>query len=104
MFFPAIRLAVFVHGCYWHRCPACAMGLPRANRAFWKSKFEANLARDAKAASALESLGMDIEIIWEHEIQLDAIARAVALAELIRMRRSDGAGQPGASGSRSRGA
>jgi G:T-mismatch repair DNA endonuclease (very short patch repair protein) len=63
------------------------MDLPRANREFWKSKFDANLTRDAKAATSLEALNLDVEIIWEHEIRLDATARAVGLAELVRKRR-----------------
>jgi DNA mismatch endonuclease (patch repair protein) len=41
MAFPAKRLAVFVHGCFWHQCPHCEgkKAYPRANVEFWRKKF-----------------------------------------------------------------
>src|SRR5712692_3388456 len=38
--FSEARLAIFVHGCFWHRCPNCKPRLPKAHRAYWKAKFE----------------------------------------------------------------
>ena len=35
------RLAIFVNGCYWHRCPRCQLPLPRTHTDFWRAKFEA---------------------------------------------------------------
>src|SRR5438874_11085582 len=39
------KVAIFVHGCFWHRCPYCDLGLPKSNRAFWIRKFRRNRAR-----------------------------------------------------------
>ena len=44
--FPKRKLAIFVHGCFWHRCPHCNLPLPKSNREFWKNKFQRNIQRD----------------------------------------------------------
>lgn len=38
--FPGRRVAIFVNGCFWHRCPHCSLPLPKSNVAFWSAKFE----------------------------------------------------------------
>ncbi len=48
------RVAIFVHGCFWHRCQICALPLPRSNRAFWVAKFRRNRARDRRKRLELE--------------------------------------------------
>ena len=40
------KVAIFVHGCFWHRCPHCKLSLPKRNREYWQEKFEVNVARD----------------------------------------------------------
>ena len=65
--FPGVRLAVFVHGCFWHRCPSCSLPTPKANREFWEAKFAENLARDDRVVAELRVLGWDWIVIWEHE-------------------------------------
>src|SRR5690349_20936492 len=72
--FPGARLAVFVHGCFWHRCQTCAPPVPTANRAFWNEKFERNIERDERAIAALVSLGWESIVVWEHEIRGDVDA------------------------------
>jgi DNA mismatch endonuclease, patch repair protein len=81
--FPAVRLAVFVHGCYWHRCPVCAPRDVKANPDFWRSKFVENLRRDAAAQAALESSGWEVAIVWEHEIRADIGEAARRIAEQL---------------------
>lgn len=66
--FPGRRAVVFVHGCFWHRhngCRACTT--PKTRTAFWKAKFNANVARDARAIAALEAEGWKVHVIWECE-------------------------------------
>lgn len=46
--YPGRRVAIFVNGCYWHRCPHCALPMPRHNAGFWEEKFARNQARDAR--------------------------------------------------------
>jgi DNA mismatch endonuclease (patch repair protein) len=85
--FPAVRMAVFVHGCYWHRCPACDLRDPKANADFWRSKFDANLRRDAGAVASLVALGWDVQIVWEHEIRAEVQGPTRRIAALVAARR-----------------
>lgn len=67
--FDAERVAVFVHGCFWHRHARCARAsIPHSNRAFWERKFVANCRRDRKAYRRLRELGWTVEIVWECEL------------------------------------
>lgn len=70
------RVAVFVHGCFWHRCPTCRHPLPRSNREFWLAKFRRNRARDRQKRRVLERAGWRVVELWEHDIR-DDLARAI---------------------------
>ena len=63
---PGRRVAIFVHGCFWHGHD-CARGArtPRQNRDYWVAKVDRNRARDARNAAALEALGWRVETVWE---------------------------------------
>jgi DNA mismatch endonuclease (patch repair protein) len=62
----ARRIAVFVHGCYWHRHSGCPRTTtPTTNRAFWLDKFATNQARDRRVARTLRTLGYRVIVIWE---------------------------------------
>ena len=63
--FPSARVAVFVYGCFWHRCPWCQPGLPRVHRSFWKRKFERNRRRDRRKRDALRRDGWSVFSVWE---------------------------------------
>src|SRR6185503_17963225 len=62
--FPKQKVAVFVHGCFWHGCQYCKLPLPKTHRAFWKNKIETNRARDARKARQLRRLGWRVVTIW----------------------------------------
>jgi DNA mismatch endonuclease (patch repair protein) len=92
--FPAARVAVFVDGCYWHRCPVHAT-TPKRNVEFWAAKFARNVARDRLHDRALADAGWTVVRIWEHEAVSDAADRIVdALAVTRRRRGSRGGGRP----------
>jgi len=80
---PSRRLAIFVHGCFWHGHD-CARGarIPKANRAYWTGKIGRNRARDAETRSRLEALGWRVEIIWECELK-DAVALERRLQQML---------------------
>jgi DNA mismatch endonuclease (patch repair protein) len=64
------RLAVFVHGCFWHRCPYCSLSLPKTNSEFWARKFQLNVERDAAKVAALERDSWTVLTFWECSIRL----------------------------------
>jgi DNA mismatch endonuclease (patch repair protein) len=76
--FTRSRVAVFVDGCFWHRCPVHATD-PRANAAFWERKFERNVERDGADNAALVAAGWSVVRVWEHEDPEVAAERVVAL-------------------------
>jgi DNA mismatch endonuclease (patch repair protein) len=59
-------LAVFVDGCYWHRCPEHHIPAKR-NAAWWASKLDANVARDRATDLLLIDAGWTVLRFWEHE-------------------------------------
>ena len=63
--FPASRLAVFVHGCFWHHCPYCQRDVPKSHPEFWRAKFRANATRDRRKKEALNRLGWRVITIRE---------------------------------------
>jgi DNA mismatch endonuclease (patch repair protein) len=80
---PGRRLAVFVHGCFWHGHD-CARGArtPKQNRDYWVAKVGRNRVRDARSREALEAAGWRVETIWECEIK-DAAALEGRLKDLL---------------------
>ena len=67
--FPSKKLAIFVNGCYWHRCPKCDLSLPKTNTKFWKEKFDKNIKRDKKKNDELLSLDWNVLVFWECDIK-----------------------------------
>jgi len=65
------KVAVFINGCFWHRCPTCDLPLPKSNTKFWQDKFDANTSRDLKKINALKDSGWKPITIWECDIQED---------------------------------
>ena len=80
---PGRRLAIFVHGCFWHGHD-CARGarVPRANRDYWLGKVARNRARDAVSRTALEAKDWRVETVWECELRDAAALRSRAAAWL----------------------
>jgi DNA mismatch endonuclease (patch repair protein) len=67
--FPKYRVALFVHGCFWHRHEGCPRATtPKSRRDYWLPKFAANVERDRRKEEALKSLGWRVLIFWECEI------------------------------------
>ncbi|MBR2522031.1 MAG: very short patch repair endonuclease, partial [Coriobacteriales bacterium] len=54
---PGKKVALFVNGCFWHRCPHCNLSLPKSNVEYWQVKFDRNVERDAANLEALEADG-----------------------------------------------
>jgi DNA mismatch endonuclease (patch repair protein) len=80
---PTYRIAVLVHGCFWHG-HGCPRGRrPATNTAFWAAKLDANAERDRHTLTALQDLGWSVRVVWECEL---AHATAALVAELETLR------------------
>jgi DNA mismatch endonuclease (patch repair protein) len=79
VFGPA-QLAIFIDGCFWHRCPIHST-YPRANADFWQAKFDRTVTRDRADDLALTDAGWTVIRVWEHE---DANAAADLVEVAVR--------------------
>lgn len=71
--FPGRKVAIFVNGCFWHRCPRCELPLPKSNVRFWEEKFERNVARDARDNALLVAEGWTVVVVWECRLKGDLL-------------------------------
>ena len=67
---PRHKLAIFVHGCFWHR-HRCRRGQskPSTHAKFWERKFATNVRRDRKVRVALRKLNYKVLVIWECQLR-----------------------------------
>lgn len=66
--FPRHRKAIFVHGCFWHRHPACSRTtMPKTRTSYWRTKFADNVARDSRVLTQLRGAGWEVLVVWECE-------------------------------------
>lgn len=79
LIFPKRRVALFVHGCFWHRHPGCRKAsTPKTRVEFWADKFKANVLRDARVSAELEKRGWKVAVIWECETRCaETLARTL---------------------------
>lgn len=83
MVYGRAKLAIFVHGCFWHQCPHCARNrVPKANAAYWAAKFLANAERDARNVAALEAKGYRVHVVWECRLK-DTLKVVEEIAALL---------------------
>jgi DNA mismatch endonuclease (patch repair protein) len=74
--FTRAKIAVFVDGCFWHRCPLHATD-PVVNKSWWAAKLAKNVVRDRDTDARLRELGWTVVRFWEHE-DMEAAATLVA--------------------------
>ena len=72
------RVAVFVDGCFWHRCPEHE-SFPKTNAEWWREKLDTNVRRDRAIDATLARAGWTVIRIWEHEDPLEAADRVEAV-------------------------
>lgn len=81
--FVGLRIAVFVHGCYWHSCPHCSPRRPKTNVDFWRAKLDRNKERDARKARDLRKSGWKVLVVWECMIRKNVIRQAQRVARVL---------------------
>ncbi len=78
------RIALFVHGCFWHQHqdPNCKLSrMPKSKLDFWRPKLEGNRLRDERTRSALEARGWAVIEVWECQTRPDHLRELVALLQ-----------------------
>lgn len=63
---PSRKIAIFVHGCFWHAHRGCRYAkVPATRPDFWIAKFQANVERDQRAIDKLAGMGWRVLCVWE---------------------------------------
>ena len=86
MIFPKYKVAIFVHGCFWHG-HACRPGRPPStNESYWDQKVADNQRRDAMKEHLLVEQGWKVLVVWECSLKrADTLARTIdSVARAIR--------------------
>jgi len=72
---PRLKLAIFIHGCFWHGHDGCSRGcLPKSRLEYWKPKIEANKSRDRLIKEELNEKGWRQLVIWECQLRTQKAA------------------------------
>ncbi len=64
------KIAIFVDGCFWHKCPKCYRA-PKSNKRYWLPKINRNVERSKEVTRTLKKDGWKVIRIWEHDIKLN---------------------------------
>ena len=88
--FPGRRVAIFVHGCFWH-AHSCTAARPRTHAKFWAEKFARNRARDERNVRELLAAGWTVVVVWECELK--RARRAATVARVVAEVRRAGEGR-----------
>jgi DNA mismatch endonuclease, patch repair protein len=81
-YFPKLRVAIFVDGCFWHACPVhCRM--PATNASAWRAKLLSNRQRDLRISGVLRGRGIRVVRIWEHDLRKTAQRKTWARLESV---------------------
>ncbi|RQV96780.1 very short patch repair endonuclease [bacterium] len=65
----AVKVVVFVDGCFWHGHDCGKNVTPKTNAEAWREKIEGNRARDRKASRELRKKGWKVIRIWECQLK-----------------------------------
>ena len=67
--FKSRKVAVFVHGCFWHGHPGCTKArIPETRQNFWRTKIENNALRDRRSTRRLRAMGWRVLVVWQCRI------------------------------------
>lgn len=65
------KIAIFVHGCYWHGhgCGSRYAHTSQSNKEYWAPKIERTRKRDQEHIQELETDGWKVIVLWECQIR-----------------------------------
>lgn len=84
--YPGRKIAIFVNGCFWHRCPSCNLPLPKHNSDYWIPKLNRNVERDRDNKEALESEGWTVIVLWECKLHDDFDTSIKSVIQHLQMK------------------
>lgn len=70
---PALRVAIFADGCFYHSCPKHGHS-PKTNKSYWSPKLARNARRDLASRRKLRSMGYRVWRFWEHSLKQSDLA------------------------------
>lgn len=82
--FVSKKIAVFVHGCFWHVHNCQESHIPKSNTSYWSEKLANNVRRDKYNLDILETQGWKVFVLWECDIEKDIVKAANKLLKIIR--------------------
>ena len=83
IYFSKRKVAIFVHGCYWHRHEGCKYAyMPKTNVEFWTTKLEKNKEHDREVVEQLNKLNVRVLTVWECTIE--KMMKNAAIKEVIQ--------------------
>lgn len=81
---PRYRVAIFVHGCFWHGHENCHLfRLPKSRSDFWQKKIDGNRKRDDVKQSELERSGWRVLLVRECALKGKTAFDSVALVQKL---------------------
>ena len=81
---PSKKIAIFVHGCFWHLHEGCRYSkLPTTRQDFWKMKLQANAQRDSESSEKLQVLGW--RVLWVWECSTRAAETVINLQDILKI-------------------
>ena len=90
LYMPKYNLAIFIHGCFWHRHEGCKYAYtPKSRQEFWLKKFADNIRRDKEVQRLLKEKGIRLLVVWECAIRKanrtddDKLALMLNIEEMI---------------------
>ena len=85
--YPAVRVAVFLDGCFWHSCPRHGARV-RTHGRWWRAKLAATRRRDRRNDRLLRAAGWTVVRAWEHVPPAEAARRVLAALRRVGRRRA----------------
>jgi DNA mismatch endonuclease, patch repair protein len=77
------KIAIFIDGCFWHKCPICFQE-PETQKEFWIKKINSNVERDQKQIRLLQDKGWIVIRFWEHEIRKEPESVVQRIIDSVR--------------------
>jgi DNA mismatch endonuclease (patch repair protein) len=81
--FVSKKAAVFVDGCFWHKCPKCFQ-MPKSNLKYWRPKLKRNVRRARQVNRLLIKDGWRVKRYYECKIRSNPDAAVKEIIQLLK--------------------